>query len=131
MSEIKEVSLKEILNNHNNLYISYAVKDNNGKFIWSGFGENLRVLEWILARCNNKVDAQKTPIGYMPRSSDIDMAGLELPDSAMQKLLEIDIQEWLKELTGIKGFFKKFKKDLPQELWDEFLALKSRLESHA
>ena len=109
--------------------VNWFRQDENGKFIWPGFGENLRVLEWILDRCNNKVDALKKPIGYIPKLGDIDMTGLELPAGTMERLLEINNEEWLKELVGIKEFFRKFKYDLPQELWDEFMALKERLSS--
>jgi phosphoenolpyruvate carboxykinase (GTP) len=99
----------------------------DGKFLWPGFGENLRVLEWILDRCNNKVAALKTPIGYLPKASDIDLTGLQLPAGTMENLLEISTGAWLEELKGIKEFFRKFKKTLPAELWDEFKALEARL----
>jgi phosphoenolpyruvate carboxykinase (GTP) len=99
----------------------------DAKFLWPGFGENLRVLEWILDRCNNKVAALKTPIGYLPKASDIDLTGLQLPAGTMENLLEISTGAWLEELKGIKEFFRKFKKTLPAELWDEFKALEARL----
>jgi phosphoenolpyruvate carboxykinase (GTP) len=103
--------------------------DEFGKFLWPGFGENLRVLEWILERCNNKVEAIKTPIGFMPRVSDIDMTGLDLPNNALEKLLTINTKDWLEELKGIKKFFRQFKKDLPDELWQEHQAVSSRLKT--
>lgn len=103
--------------------------DEFGKFLWPGFGENLRVLEWILDRCNNKVEAIKTPIGFMPRVSDIDMTGLDLPNNALEKLLTINTKDWLEELKGIKKFFRQFKKDLPDELWQEHEAVSDRLKT--
>jgi phosphoenolpyruvate carboxykinase (GTP) len=103
--------------------------DENGEFIWPGFRENLRVLEWIFDRCNNKVGAQRTPIGYMPHPSDIDMTGLTLAAGALEKLFTIDTKEWLEELKDIKKFFKQFKRDLPAELWQEYKEMLKRLES--
>jgi phosphoenolpyruvate carboxykinase (GTP) len=108
-------------------HVNWFRTDEQGKFFWPGFGENLRILEWILDRCNNKVEALKSPIGYVPRPSDIDMTGLELTPGTLENLLAIDKKEWLEELKGIKAFFKQFKKDLPQELWQEYEDLVARL----
>ncbi len=108
-------------------HVNWFRTDENGKFLWPGFGENLRVLEWILDRCNHEVEAVKTSIGYMPRISDIDMTGLELPAGTLENLLKINKKDWLEELKGIKQFFKKFKRDFPPELWDEYESLKARL----
>jgi len=119
------------MNKHPRIFhVNWFRGDEFGKFLWPGFGENLRVLEWILDRCNNKVEAVKTPIGYVPRASDIDMTGLDLPAGTLEKLLDIDTKEWLEELKGIKKFFQQFKKDLPQDLWQEYEALTSRLKSN-
>jgi phosphoenolpyruvate carboxykinase (GTP) len=74
------------------------------------------------------VGAVKTPIGYVPFATDIDMTGLELSRGALEKLLEIHKEDWLGELTGIKKFFKQLKKDLPQELWQEYEDLSKRLK---
>jgi phosphoenolpyruvate carboxykinase (GTP) len=111
-------------------HVNWFRTDKNNKFLWPGYGENLRVLEWILDRCNNKVGAEKTPIGYVPRPSDIDMTGLSLAPGALEELLGIDTLEWSEELKGIKKFFQEFKKDLPDELWQEYKDLSKRLESH-
>jgi phosphoenolpyruvate carboxykinase (GTP) len=110
-------------------HVNWFRTDTNGKFLWPGFRENLRVLEWILDRCSNRVEAAKTPIGYIPYPSDIDMAGLNLPAAVMEKLLAVDNKEWIGELKGIKKFFRQFKKDLPQELWQEFHSLSARLKA--
>ncbi|MDO8747512.1 MAG: phosphoenolpyruvate carboxykinase (GTP) [Candidatus Omnitrophota bacterium] len=109
-------------------HVNWFRTTNQGEFLWPGYGENLRVLEWILDRCNNKAEAIKTPIGYLPRSKDIDMTGLKLSENALEQLLAIDSKEWLKELDLIKEFFSQFKKDLPKELWQEYEALRERLE---
>jgi phosphoenolpyruvate carboxykinase (GTP) len=109
-------------------HVNWFRSDENGRLLWPGFGENLRVLEWILDRCNDKVEAIKTPIGYIPRQSEIDMTGLQLSDGALEKLLAVHKEDWLEELKGIKKFFRQFKKDLPAELWQEYEALSSRLK---
>jgi phosphoenolpyruvate carboxykinase (GTP) len=111
-------------------HVNWFRTDENGKLLWPGFGENLRVLEWILDRCTNNVGASETPIGYIPRTPDIDMTGLKLPADTLEKLLTIDKKDWLEELKGIKNFFKQFRKDLPEELWQEYEALSLRFKSH-
>jgi len=109
-------------------HVNWFRADESGKFLWPGFGENLRVLEWILDRCNNKVDALKTPIGYIPRPTDLDMTGLTLANGAKERLLEISNEDWLEELKRIKKFYQLFKKDLPKELWQEYEELLLRLK---
>ena len=89
------------------------------------------MLEWVLDRCNSKLGSIKTPIGYLPKPADIDMTGLDLTSGALEWLLSIDKREWLKELKSIKEFFKQFKKDLPDELWQEYAALEERLKLSA
>ncbi|MBN2831122.1 MAG: phosphoenolpyruvate carboxykinase (GTP) [Candidatus Omnitrophica bacterium] len=111
-------------------HVNWFKTDERGEFLWPGFTENLRVLEWILDRCNNKVDAFKTPIGYVPYPQDLDMTGLNLPRQALEKLLEVKPDEWAEELKGIKRFFTEFKKDLPIELWDEYENLSKRIKSN-
>lgn len=110
-------------------HVNWFRTDDKGKFLWPGYGENLRILEWILDRCNDKIEPIKTPIGFMPQVSDIDMTGLDLPKGALEKLLAIDKKEWLNELKAIKQFFRQFKRDLPAELWDEYGAQEERLKS--
>ena len=109
-------------------HVNWFRTDESGKFLWPGYTENLRVLEWILNRCNNKVEALKTPIGYVPKPCDIDMTGLVLPEGALERLLAINKQDWREELKDIKNFFKTFKKSLPKELWQEFVELSERLK---
>lgn len=110
-------------------HVNWFRTDEKGKFLWPGYGENLRVLEWILDRCNNKTGALKTPIGYVPYSSDIDMTGLKIPAGILEKLLEVHGEDWRQELKGIKAFFKQFGKDLPAELWQEYESLANRLKN--
>lgn len=111
-------------------HVNWFRVDEKGEFLWPGFKENLRVLEWILDRCNNKVEAFKTPIGYAPYPGDIDLTGLNLPAGTLEKLLEVREADWLDDLKGIKKFLAQFKKDLPAEIWKEYDALSARLKSN-
>jgi len=108
--------------------VNWFRTDTQGKFLWPGFGENLRVIEWVLERCNNKVGAIEAPIGYLPWPADIDSEGLNLPQGNLEELLNIDKNEWLEELKGVKEFLKQFKKDLPEDLWREYEALSQKLK---
>jgi len=108
-------------------HVNWFRMDEHGKFLWPGYRENLRILEWIVDRCDNEVDAVNTPIGYIPRPEDIDLTGLSLPAQTLEKLFHIDKKSWSEELEGINRFFKQFKKDLPQELWQEYESLKERI----
>lgn len=108
-------------------HVNWFRQDKDGKFLWPGYGENLRILEWILQRCNNEVRAQKTPIGYTPYPDDIDMTGLDLSRSRLCQLFTIDKREWEQELQSQEEFLAKFKDDLPQGIKKEYKALKTRL----
>ncbi|MBU0580928.1 MAG: phosphoenolpyruvate carboxykinase (GTP) [Candidatus Margulisbacteria bacterium] len=108
-------------------HVNWFRTDDDGKFIWPGFGENLRALEWVVDRCRRTAGAQETPIGFIPRAQDLDMTGLDLPQETMDKLLSIDKQAWVEETKGIEEFFKTFGKDLPKEMKVELEALKKRL----
>jgi phosphoenolpyruvate carboxykinase (GTP) len=102
-------------------------KDENGKFIWPGYGENIRVLEWIFNRCNGTVDAETTPIGYVPRKEDINIKGIESVEPQLEDILNVKNEEWKKECEGIAEYFGKFGDRLPKEIQNQFEALKSRL----
>jgi len=110
-------------------HVNWFRTDAKGNFLWPGYRENLRILEWVLDRCNDKVRARATPIGLVPFVEDIDMTGLRLDRETMEKLLDINVQEWLQETKGIKNFFSLFKKDLPEELWQEYKNLVDRLKT--
>jgi phosphoenolpyruvate carboxykinase (GTP) len=110
-------------------HVNWFRKDEKGKFLWPGFGENLRVLEWVLERCKGKGKAVKTPIGFVPAKDGLDLEGLKLPDGAMEKLLEVKPEDWTAELDGVKAFFDQFGDTLPKELWKQFDGLKERLRS--
>ena len=101
--------------------------DDEGHFIWPGFGDNLRVLEWILARCEDKVDATETAIGYVPKAEDINLEGLDFSIDTLKSILEVNNDQWMKEAEGIEEFYKKFGDKLPAELKDQLAGLKARL----
>ncbi|MGI6077936.1 MAG: phosphoenolpyruvate carboxykinase (GTP) [Fastidiosipilaceae bacterium] len=100
--------------------------DDNGKFIWPGFGDNFRVLQWILKRCNGEVDAVESPIGYLPHPEDICLDGLDdFTTEDVADLLSVDIDVWEEEIADIEEHYKKFDR-LPQELTDQLAAMKER-----
>lgn len=109
-------------------HVNWFRTDENGKFLWPGFSENLRVLEWIMDRCLNTTGAQRTAIGYIPRPQDLDMTELNLLKENLTKLLSIDKNAWQEEANDIEKFFGTFGSDLPQELKSELSALKDRLQ---
>jgi phosphoenolpyruvate carboxykinase (GTP) len=110
-------------------HVNWFRTDEKGKFLWPGYCENLRILEWIVDRCDGKIDAQKCPIGYMPKLENIDFTGLPLAAGTLEKLFRLDKKNWNDDLESIKEFFKQFKKDLPEELWQEYEALKERVST--
>lgn len=101
--------------------------DDNGKFIWPGFGENLRVLEWIINRCEGKADAAEAPIGYLPKPDDINPEGLDFSVDALKSILEVDRDLWLQEVKDIEEFYKKFGDKVPAELKKQLEILKAKL----
>ncbi len=108
-------------------HVNWFKQDGNGKFMWPGFGENLRVLEWIMDRCRQKVKAVESPIGYLPDPEDIDLNGIDVSKETMEKLLEVNKDDWKQEANDIADFYKTFGKDMPQELHKELELLKKRL----
>lgn len=102
--------------------------DENGKFIWPGFGENLRVLEWILGRCFDEKGAVETPIGFMPGAEDLNLADSGVDGESLSKLLEVDKEIWREECKGIREFYAKFGAKLPAELAAQLDALEARLK---
>ncbi|MEG2016084.1 MAG: phosphoenolpyruvate carboxykinase (GTP) [Oscillospiraceae bacterium] len=109
--------------------VNWFKKDEDGHFMWPGFGDNLRVLEWIIKRCEGKVDAKEVSIGFIPNAADINISGLEdevtLKD--IDKMLSIDKDLWKEEAEGIKEFYSKFNK-VPEELEAELETLKKNVE---
>ncbi len=101
--------------------------DDEGNFLWPGFGDNLRVLEWIINRCEGKVDAEETAIGYVPFAEDINREGLDVDIDTLKSILEVDNDQWKAEVEGIKEFYKKFGDKLPAKLAKQLENLENRL----
>jgi len=106
-------------------YVNWFRKDAGGRFIWPGFGENSRVLKWIVERLNGEAKAVPTPIGLLPQSLDTD--GLDLPEEDLRTLLTVDREVWREEAALIPAHFDTFGSHLPKELWEEYNALLDRL----
>ncbi len=101
-------------------------KSDDGKFLWPGFGDNMRVLLWILDRCDDKVGAVESPIGYLPNKEDLNLAGLDISEEDLNELLNVDKEVWLDEVAQIKELYAGFDK-LPAELAEQLKALEARL----
>ncbi len=107
-------------------HVNWFRLDENGKFMWPGYGDNLRVLNWIIDRCEGKVGAKETAIGYLPNPEDINIEGLDVSKETLEELLSVDKNVWLNETEGIEEFFKKFDR-LPAEIRNQLENLKNRL----
>ena len=109
-------------------HVNWFRKDAAGKFLWPGFGDNMRVLKWIVDRCEGRGGAGESPIGSIPRAEDLDLDGLEgVSPERMRELLAVKPEEWAKELKGQKEFFKTLEPYLPNELLEELQKLGQRL----
>ena len=110
-------------------HVNWFRTDDEGNFIWPGFGDNMRVLLWILDRCEGKVDADITPIGYLPKAEDINIEGLDISLDTMKELLTVDKDSWLADVENIKEFYKQIGDRVPQTMYDELAALEARLKA--
>ncbi|MCY4401988.1 MAG: phosphoenolpyruvate carboxykinase (GTP) [Candidatus Poribacteria bacterium] len=108
-------------------YVNWFRKDADGGWLWPGFGENSRVLKWIVERISSKADAVETPIGYTPAAGSIDISGIDVTNAQMDELLNVDIDEWLNEIKSIREHYERFEDRLPKNLYDELEALEKRL----
>jgi phosphoenolpyruvate carboxykinase (GTP) len=97
--------------------------DEDGNFIWPGFGENIRVLKWIIDRVKGRVPSKETPLGFIPNYEDFALEGLDFPRDRFEKLFAINKDEWAQETADIGEFFKKFGSRMPQEIWEEYQTL--------
>ena len=120
---------KKVKNQPKIFNVNWFRTDDEGNFIWPGFGDNLRVLDWILARCEDKVDAKETPIGYVPYAKDINIEGLEgVTEATIEDLTTVDKETWKKEAEGIEKFYKELGERVPKELYDELAKLNAKLD---
>jgi phosphoenolpyruvate carboxykinase (GTP) len=108
--------------------VNWFRTDDKGKFIWPGFGENLRVLEWILERCEGRGRAIETPIGFTPALEGINREGLNVSESVMQSLLNVDAAEWVDAVVGQEDFMKTYGSHMPHSMWDEHDELARRID---
>ena len=113
--------------------VNWFKQDENGNFMWPGFGDNMRVLDWIIKRCEGKVDAVETPIGYLPKKGDINLKGIEdeVTSEVEDKLLAVDIDLWKKEIAEMRRYYNDDIKakggNIPQALYDELDKIEARL----
>jgi phosphoenolpyruvate carboxykinase (GTP) len=107
--------------------VNWFRKDEAGKFVWPGFGDNSRVLKWIVERLEGHAEAVDTPIGRLPTADGIDVSGLTLKDGAAELLREVDPAVWREEAALIPAFYERFGDRLPKELWAQYEALLDRL----
>jgi phosphoenolpyruvate carboxykinase (GTP) len=110
-------------------FVNWFRKDQDGRFIWPGFGENSRVLKWICERLDGAAEAVETPIGRVPTAAALDVSGLSLSPQALETLLSVDLDVWAEETSLIPEHYRKFGARLPQALWDQHAALVARLEA--
>jgi phosphoenolpyruvate carboxykinase (GTP) len=108
-------------------YVNWFRKDDDGKFLWPGFGENSRVLKWVVERIEGRAEALETPIGYVPTPSSLDTDGLDLAPEQVRAALQVSTKEWTAEVPQIQEWFDKFGDTLPATLLTELDALKARL----
>ncbi|NMP36953.1 MAG: phosphoenolpyruvate carboxykinase (GTP) [Clostridiales bacterium] len=110
--------------------VNWFRKDDEGNFQWPGYGDNLRVLDWIIDRCEGKVDAQETAIGYVPYAKDINLEGIEdeVSVDTLGDILSVDKSLWKDEISGIEEFYAQFGKDLPAKLSEELEILKNNVK---
>jgi phosphoenolpyruvate carboxykinase (GTP) len=110
-------------------YVNWFRRDEDGDFLWPGFGENSRVLKWIVERMDGQAEAVETPIGYVPTPEALDTEGLDMTAEQITEALKVDPEEWRAEIPQITEWFEKFGDSLPAVLWTELDGLKARLGS--
>ena len=106
--------------------VNWFRTDEDGHFIWPGFGDNLRALLWALGRCDGTVGAKETPLGYLPRKEDLDLTDLDITDEALEEILTVDPEIWKEEVKGMYEWYSKFD-HMPDELKDSLRRLESEL----
>ena len=107
--------------------VNWFKKDEDGKFMWPGFGDNFRILKWMIDRVNGAVETVETPLGLMPKKGDIDMTGLNISEARYDKLFEISKEQWGKELTDAEKFYEQFGGKVPAALKEQLEGFKKRL----
>ena len=108
--------------------VNWFRTDDDGNFLWPGYGDNARVLNWIIDRCEGKADAVETAIGFVPKPEDIDLTDLDMDIETLKSILKVDKDVWAKEAAEIEEHYKKFGDKLPKELKDQLDTLKKNIE---
>jgi phosphoenolpyruvate carboxykinase (GTP) len=112
-------------------HVNWFRVGDDGQFLWPGFGQNVRVLKWILQRVTSTADAREEAIGHVPTRSSLDLEGLELSDAALDQLLSVDRVTWQSEVSDHGVFLSQFGDRLPAEIWQQRQSLAKRLASPA
>ena len=105
--------------------VNWFRQDKLGNFIWPGFGENIRVLKWIIDRAKGKVKGRETPIGVVPKSEDMNLHGLNIDKQNLEKLFEVKLDDWKQEIEDVRKFLEQFGDRMPKEMWEEYNTLKN------
>ena len=116
-------------------HVNWFRLTDEGKFIWPGFGDNFRVLEWIMRRCKNEVDAREVEIGYIPYAKDINLQDLEYEiepgrpfnEKELEAILTVEKEYWLTDIKSIEEFYAQFGSRMPEKLLEEFATFKNKL----
>jgi phosphoenolpyruvate carboxykinase (GTP) len=108
-------------------HVNWFRQDSAGRFLWPGFGENLRVLSWMLDRCAQRIGAVETPIGYMPRPADLNTQGLNITQAALEELTAVPPEAWRQEVADLRAYLSGFGARLPAQMSAELDALAARI----
>ena len=109
-------------------YVNWFRRTPDGGFAWPGFGENSRVVKWIVERLKGTAGGQETPVGILPRKEDLDLTGLDISDEELDAALRVDKDEWLAELPGIDEWFARLR-DVPEVILEQRAGLEERLKN--
>ena len=112
-------------------HVNWFRQDEDGNFMWPGFGDNMRVLDWVLERCRGNAPAQETPIGYVPAAGSININGLDLDATTMARLSAVDADAWLSEINDIEEYLQSYGDRLPQELQAQVTEVRASLKQSA
>jgi len=99
--------------------VNWFRQDEAGNFIWPGFGENIRILKWVIDRVHNRVKARETPVGLLPHLSDIELGGLNIPEERLRTIFDIRLGDWKQEQEDVRKFLEQFGSHMPKEMWEE------------
>jgi phosphoenolpyruvate carboxykinase (GTP) len=112
-------------------FVNWFRKDADGRFLWPGYGDNCRVLKWIVERLEGAAEARDTPIGRVPAEGSLDLDGLDISAEGLRALMEVETAAWREEADLIRPHYEKFAEHLPAGLWEEHRSLIERLEKAA